>query len=381
MKKWWNWILVLALVSLLFVAIPLTYSNTKTKEKLRPIFDSYIEKFNKSYKNNLTEYEKRLEHFCVSVEEIDALNSASKGPEHLRAKYGLTKLSDLSKDEFQEIHLSDEKPHHNRNHRRNWSKDQSDKSGMDDKDQYTITDHHYSDEKHKTYDKNILIRKQRAAIPLRVDWREKGVIGPVRDQGLCGACWAFSTVGTMEAMAAIDTGKLTTLSVQEVIDCAGLGNSGCLGGDICLLLDWLTITDTAIQPDNEYPLKLTDGVCQKKANATGVRVKSFTCDDLIGSEEKILQLIATHGPVSVAVNALTWQNYLGGVIQFHCSGSPKDLNHAVELVGYDISADVPYYIAKNSWGKMFGTDGYILLAIGNNICGLANEVASIDIKP
>ncbi|CAH2087834.1 unnamed protein product [Euphydryas editha] len=210
--------------------------------------------------------------------------------------------------------------------------------------------------------------------------REKGVIGPVRDQGRCGACWAFSTVGTMEAMAAINSGKINTLSVQEVIDCAGLGNSGCLGGDICLLLDWLMISDTAVQLDKEYPLQLTDGVCKKKDNATGVRVKTFTCDDLIGSEEKILQMIATHGPVAVAVNALTWQNYLGGVIQYHCSGSPMDLNHAVELVGYDLTADVPYYIAKNSWGKSFGINGYIHLAIGSNICGLADEVASIDIK-
>ncbi|XP_047539043.1 cathepsin O-like [Vanessa atalanta] len=379
MKKWWNWILVLALVGLLFIVIPLTYPKSKTKDELRPMFDSYIQKFNKTYKYNLTEYETRLEHFCHSVKEIETLNSASKGPEHLRAKYGLTKLSDLSKAEFQEIHLSDEKPHHNRNTRRNRHRGRSDKNYMNDRDAYTVS--LQDDNEIHNGNKNILIRKRRAAIPLRVDWREKGVIGPVRDQGLCGACWAFSTVGTMEAMAAINTGKLSSLSVQEVIDCAGLGNSGCLGGDICLLLDWLMLTDTAIQPDNEYPLKLTNGVCHKKANATGVRVKSFTCDDLIGEEETILQLIATHGPVSVAVNALTWQNYLGGVIQFHCSGSPLDLNHAVELVGYDISADVPYYIAKNSWGKMFGTDGYILLAIGSNICGLANEVASIDIKP
>ncbi|XP_045453423.1 cathepsin O-like [Melitaea cinxia] len=365
MKKWWNWFLAFALLSLLFVAIPLTYPRTKNKEELRPMFDSYIEKFNKSYKNNPVEYETRLEHFCASVQEIDTLNAASRGPIHLRAKYGLTKLSDMSKDEFHEIHLSDEKPHHNRNRRLRQSWKQHDKNyKYDDK----------SDSSSANY-----IRKKRAVLPQRVDWREKGVIGPVRDQGRCGACWAFSTIGTMEAMSAINTGKLNTLSVQEVIDCAGLGNSGCLGGDICLLLDWLMITNTAVQLDKDYPLQLTSGVCKKNDNATGVRVKTFTCDDMIGSEEKILEMIATHGPVTVAVNALTWQNYLGGVIQYHCSGSPMDLNHAVELVGYDLTAEVPYYIAKNSWGKSFGIDGYIKLGVGSNICGLADEVASIDI--
>ncbi|CAG9571896.1 unnamed protein product [Danaus chrysippus] len=384
MKKWWNWILVVALVCLLFVAIPLSYPD-RTKETLRPMFDEYIENFNKTYKDDPAEYEKRLEHFVASVKEIDRLNSAARGPEQHRARYGLTQMSDMSKDEFRDIHLSDEQPHRYRRHKlgKSWSKGRA-KNIEDVADK--IDDYYDDDDDDKEAEGSphhniyIVIRKKRAMLPLQVDWRTKGVIGPVRDQGLCGACWAFSTIGTMEAMAAIDTGKLNTLSVQEVIDCAGLGNSGCAGGDVCLLLDWLLMTDTAVQVEKEYPLKLTNGVCQAKKNATGVKVAKFTCTDLVGAEDKIIESIATHGPVAVAVNALTWQNYLGGVIQYHCSGSPKELNHAVELVGYDLTAEVPYYIAKNSWGKGFGLDGYLKLAIGSNICGLANEVASIDIK-
>ncbi|XP_026317992.1 cathepsin O-like isoform X2 [Hyposmocoma kahamanoa] len=183
----------------------------------------------------------------------------------------------------------------------------------------------------------------------------------------------------METMSAIGNGKLVQLSVQEAIDCAGLGNSGCAGGDICLLLDWLAITKTAVDTDKQYPLRLTDGKCRVNKTASGVRVNTFTCDSFVGAEEKILDAIATHGPVAVAVNALTWQNYLGGVIQFHCSGTPADLNHAVQLVGYDLTSEVPYYIAKNSWGPEFGNAGYIHLALGSNICGLANEVASVDV--
>lgn len=89
--------------------------------------------------------------------------------------------------------------------------------------------------------------------------------------------------------------------------------------------------------------------------------------------------LANHGPVAVAVNAINWQFYLGGVIQFHCSGSPENLNHAVQIVGYDQTASVPHYIIRNSWGVEFGDKGYIYIAIGKNICGIANEISSLDV--
>ncbi|CAD0203611.1 unnamed protein product [Chrysodeixis includens] len=402
----------------------------------------------------------------ASVREIESLNGGIGSLEQSKAQYGLTRLSDMSKIEFSELHLSDEKIHKPaKEFGRSW-RDHG--------------DHEHHGERSG--------RRKRAALPLQVDWRTQGVIGPVKDQGMCGACWAFSTVGTIEAMAAIKTGKLVPLSVQEVIDCAGLGNSGCAGGDICLLLDWLTLTNTPMEKEAEYPLSLTDGFCKAKKNVTGVEVQTFTCDSgcaggdicllldwltltntpmekeaeyplsltdgfckakknvtgvevqtftcdsgcaggdicllldwltltntpmekeaeyplsltdgfckakknvtgvevqtftcdsFVGAEEQILTALATHGPVTVAVNALTWQNYLGGVIQYHCSGAPIELNHAVELIGYDLSAEVPYYIAKNSWGKDFGNAGYVHLAIGMNICGLANEVATVTVK-
>ncbi|KAL4713417.1 hypothetical protein ACJJTC_010402 [Scirpophaga incertulas] len=376
MKNWFNWFLAIGIFCLLFIAIPLHYSS-RSKEQMKPIFDEYIEKFNKSYKNNPAEYELRFQHFIESLQEIDRLNAESRGPEHLRAKYGLTKLSDMSSAEYKEVHLSDEK----------LTKPPIDygKSWDRHRDIYHVENHKHIDHKRLVLegeisnDNNVYIRKKRASLPLQVDWRTKGVVGPIEYQGVCGACWAFSTVGTMESMAAIDTGTLKQLSVQEAIDCARLGNEGCAGGDICLLLDWLLITQTPIQFAKEYPLRLKDGLCMTKKNATGVRVSAFTCDDFVGAEQKIIEALALHGPVSVAINALTWQNYLGGVIQYHCSGALSDLNHAVEIVGYDLSADVPYYIAKNSWGPDFGLNGYVHLAIGSNICGLANEVATIDV--
>lgn len=90
-------------------------------------------------------------------------------------------------------------------------------------------------------------------------------------------------------------------------------------------------------------------------------------------------MLANHGPVIAAINALTWQNYLGGVIQYHCGDSTNLLNHAIQIVGYDLSADIPHYIVRNSWGKDFGDDGYMYISIGNNTCGIANEVIALNI--
>lgn len=100
----------------------------------------------------------------------------------------------------------------------------------------------------------------------------------------------------------------------------------------------------------------------------------------VGREEKILHILANYGPVVTAVNGLLWQNYLGGIIQFHCNGSIASLNHAVQIVGYDRTGDVPYYIVRNSWGKRFGDKGYLKIQIGGNICGVANQVSTLGIN-
>lgn len=92
-----------------------------------------------------------------------------------------------------------------------------------------------------------------------------------------------------------------------------------------------------------------------------------------------MTLLVTHGPVAAAVNAISWQNYLGGVIQYHCDGSFNSLNHAVQIVGYDKAASIPYYIIKNSWGPSFGDKGYIYIAIGKNLCGKTYERATCDV--
>ncbi|KAL9698775.1 hypothetical protein quinque_002216 [Culex quinquefasciatus] len=100
---------------------------------------------------------------------------------------------------------------------------------------------------------------------------------------------------------------------------------------------------------------------------------------LVDREHLMLRYLATRGPIVAAVNAASWQYYLGGVVQYHCDGSYEDLNHAVEIVGYNLEGTIPYYLVKNSWGPRFGDHGYIKIEIGKNLCGIANRVSFIEL--
>lgn len=97
------------------------------------------------------------------------------------------------------------------------------------------------------------------------------------------------------------------------------------------------------------------------------------------SEEELLHLLVNHGPVTVAVNAMPWQHYLGGIIQEKCDGDVASLNHAVVIVGYDRTGPIPYYTVLNSWGSEFGNSGYLDIAYGSNMCGIANQVAVVSV--
>jgi cathepsin O len=93
---------------------------------------------------------------------------------------------------------------------------------------------------------------------------------------------------------------------------------------------------------------------------------NYTCNSFVNQEDKIVALLNTLGPLSVAVDGASWQDYLGGVIQYHCE---TNLNHAAVIVGYDRTTSPGYYIVRNSWGRSFGLDGYLHIAMGSNLCG------------
>ncbi|XP_018900974.1 cathepsin O isoform X2 [Bemisia tabaci] len=370
MADWKSVLSAAGFIMLCFFGIPMNINSPSPAEKeQRLLFHSYVHKFNKPYKLNESEYEVRFRTFQTALKTIEDLNKGRDSNES--ALYGLTEFSDISGDEFLSRRLL-RKLGKRLKHR----KLEEDTSGeKKEKDR-----HHYKHRNHHEHHNHVRKRDVSPAIPPKKDWRDTGIIGKVRDQKTCGACWAFSTIETVESMYAMTNGSFKELSVQEVVDCAGNGNAGCNGGDTCSLLKWLVMNHVPVKLEKDYPLVLKDEVCRLNGFEGGIEVAdNYTCDNFVGSESNILELLAFHGPVIAAVNALPWQYYIGGVIQYHCDGALQNINHAVQIVGYDTTAAIPHYIIRNSWGPYFGDNGYAYLAIGGNICGIGTEVSSLDV--
>jgi hypothetical protein len=217
------------------------------------------------------------------------------------------------------------------------------------------------------------------------DWRDESAVTPVKNQGSCGSCWAFSTIVSLEGQSAIKNKKLVSLSEQDLVDCVKnvkLNSSdpqaccdGCQGG----LMDYgfkYMIDSQKGQDDTEasYGYTGTDGKCNfKSSDAGGATVTSFTD---VTDEKSLLDAVSNVGPISVGVDAsLGWQLYFGGVVDplplVGCKSDPNKMDHGVAVVGYG-SANKDYWIIKNSWGAGWGEKGYMRLVRNKNACGVAN---------
>jgi C1A family cysteine protease len=225
---------------------------------------------------------------------------------------------------------------------------------------------------------NSLLRSQNAeelvsSTPLAasVDWRTKGIVTPVKDQGQCGSCWAFSTTGSVEGAVAQKTGNLVSLSEQQLVDCStAQGNQGCNGG----LMDYgfqYIISNKGITSEASYPYKGVDGTCSK-GKAVAATITSFK-DIPAGDENSLLTAVAKQ-PVSVAIEAdqLAFQFYSKGILS---SGCGKNLDHGVLAVGYGTEGSTDYWIVKNSWGASWGESGYIRIKRGLDLCGIADSAS------
>ncbi|XP_051920866.1 cathepsin O-like isoform X2 [Hippocampus zosterae] len=212
-------------------------------------------------------------------------------------------------------------------------------------------------------------------MPAKFDWRDRAVVAPVQNQQACGSCWAFSVVGAMQAAKAIAGMPLEELSVQQVIDCC-FQNGGCNGGSPTKALLWLQRTRMNLVPQSEYPYKAKNGMCHFFSHPkVGVALRNFTTFDFSGQEEAMKAELVERGPLSAVVDAVSWQDYLGGIIQHHCSSHWP--NHAVLVVGYDATGEIPFWIVQNSWGTDWGNEGYVYVKLGSNLCGIADSVAAV----
>jgi KDEL-tailed cysteine endopeptidase len=194
-------------------------------------------------------------------------------------------------------------------------------------------------------------------LPKSVDWTQNGAVTDVKDQGQCGSCWSFSTTGAVEGAYFLSSGNLVSLSEQQLVDCSSdEGNQGCNGG---LMDDAFTfIEKNGICKENDYKYTATDGKCKTKCKSI-TKISSFV-DVEPNNELALLQAVAKQ-PVSVAIEAdeSVFQFYSSGVLNSPCGTL---LDHGVLLVGYGDLNGVPYWKVKNSWGKSWGDNGYVLLA-------------------
>jgi len=214
----------------------------------------------------------------------------------------------------------------------------------------------------------------KGANPSTVDWRQQKAVTPIKDQGQCGSCWAFSTTGSVEGAAAIASkgSKMNSLSEQQLVDCSGAqGNQGCNGGLMDQAFEYIIAQgNKGLTDEAHYAYTAEDGTCKTSNVPSKVTISGYT--DVAQGDEGALENAVVIGPVSVAIEAdqACFQFYTSGVLDDPSCGT--QLDHGVLAVGYDDTASTPYWIVKNSWGTSWGMSGYVLIAKGINECGIAS---------
>jgi len=234
---------------------------------------------------------------------------------------------------------------------------------------------------------------QVSAAPDTFDWRSTAVT-PVRDQGRCGSCWAYSATEQVESAMLLKykngTVPSSWLSTQQTVDCDTY-DYGCNGGDTITAYRYM-MSVNGIASEKAYPYQAVDGSCKYSPWMATVKVTDWSwvippCNTGSGDcskqdEAGMAAIMKEKGPASICVMVSNdWFSYTGPA-PYHgtCTNNYYDLNHCVQVVGIgEDKTSGPYWIVRNSWGTSWGDQGYIYLPYGSNTCGVASEVTMVTV--
>jgi C1A family cysteine protease len=204
-----------------------------------------------------------------------------------------------------------------------------------------------------------------------VDWTTAGAVTPVKDQGNCGGCWSFAATGGLEGAWEIASGKLTSLSEQQFLDC-DTTDSGCNGGLEYQGWTFFKNKNEGICTESSYPYKARDGSCAYSSCTLGIPAGGISGVTHVSKSASSLQSALQKQPVSIGIQAdqSSFQFYTGGILTAACG---TQLDHSVLAVGYDTSSQ--YWLVKNSWGSSWGANGYIKLTMAGDECGILDDAS------
>ena len=254
---------------------------------------------------------------------------------------------------------------------------------------YTVTVNQFSDMTGEEFKETMLTFKPAkkrngnqakpygcSSLPRSVDWKGKGYVTEVGNQGSCGSCWAFTATGALEGQHKRKTGKLVDLSEQNLIDCSSKqGNQGCCGGMMDYSFEYVKVNG-GIDTEKSYPYNWTDpkvGKCKYRKADSGASCTGYV-DLQKGNETSLQCAIAHEGPIAIGVDASHqgFRSYKRGVYDDPTCKS-EDLDFSLLVVGYGTENGIDYYNCKNDWGPEWGDHGYIKMVRNKqNQCGVAS---------
>jgi cysteine peptidase B len=315
------------LYKVLFFAFCIVLASASLQSDMKSFLNFCIQ-YGKSY--NDIEFGHRFQVFTDNLK-IAAAQQA-KNP---KARFGVTKFSDMTPEEFRANYLMPKELHKNRPPRD---------------------------------PKKVMKPVTPVALPDSFDWNDKGAITPVKDQQQCGSCWAFSATETTESYHFLTAGSLPVLSPQQIVDC-DTDSYGCNGGWTEHAFNYV-ISAGGLDTEASYPYTAQDGTCNFQTNSIGATIKSWSYVTQNDDENAMQQSIYSTGPASICVDASSWQNYNGGVLT-DCGDS---VDHCVQLTGFSTQSGTPAWNVRNSWNTDWGVNGYIYLARGGNTCDIGSDV-------